>query len=307
MTTEYPIDRVLRARKILLHGGTDEETHWAYEHLVDKIGAADPYDGRLPAAAGEALLKSGLRAFPEESLRRLTMILADTNFGVGLSKVAKLLVLLPMERALKYLPDAQQKIDAAKHLYNAASIAYVRAMHGDEQARSALISLARTSEKVPGAFLQQYYVRVLCHFPGNDGEAEWYFREGYRLLVPPEFSHKVDPSRTLRMLEMIRLPKAEFIVQKCRADFNVKDERTRITFLRPSGSFITEYGKYPGWDRLASEQRAAAETLLRQLINEEQYLLTRTTGICYHLDSDGFTLERLLTGWLDNPAPFRLF
>jgi len=306
MTAEYPIDRVLRARRILLHGGTDEETHWAYEHLVDIVGIAEPYDGRFPNAAAEVLLKSRL-GFPEQVLRKLTMILADTTTGVGLFKVAELLVQLPKERALKYLPAAQRKIDPAKHLYNAASIAYVQAMHHDERARSLLISLAKQSEKIPGGYLQRHYVRVLCHFPGNDGEAEWYFREGFRLWVPPEFSKKVDLARTLRTLEMIRLPKAEFIAQKCQTEFTVKDERTGITFLRPSGSFITEYGKYPSWERLAPEQRAAVERLLHQLTNEEKLLLTRTTGIFYHLDSDGFSLEQLLLGWLNNPAPFRLF
>src|SRR6266568_2823140 len=306
MTTEYPIDLVLRARRFLLHGGSKEETLRAYEHLVDKVGAADPYDGRLPAAAGEALLKSDL-AFPEKALRRLAMILADTHFGVALNRVAELLVQLPKERALKYLPLVQQEADPAKHLYNTSSIAFVRAMHGDGEGRSTVISLARQSKKDPGAFLQQYYVRVLRHFPGSDGEAEWYFREGFQLWIPPQLSHKLDRSETLRTLETIRLPKPEFIVQKCRADFTVKDERTGISFLRPSGSFISEYGKYPGWERLLAEQRTAIEALLPRLKNEEKLLLKRTTGIFYHLDSDDFTLEQLLLGWLTNSARFRLF
>jgi len=307
VTKEYPIDRLLRARRILLRGGSEEETNWAYDHLVDLAGIPEPYDGRFPAAAAEILLKSSL-AFRDDALRKLTLVLADIATGVGLFEIAELLVQLPKERALKYLSLAEQGINSAKNPFNAAAIAYVQAMHGDRSARSQLIALAKKSEKVPGGYLQRHCVRVLCHFPGNDGEAEWYFREGYRLWVPPEFSDKVDASKILRTLEMIRLPKEDFIVQKCRAEFKLKDERTGISFLRPSGSFITEYGKYrAGWERLAVEQRTAVEPLLRQLTDEEKLLLTRTTGGFYHMDSDGFTLEQLLLGWLDNPAPFRLF
>src|SRR5258708_97705 len=241
MTPEYPIDHLRRARRVLLRGGTDEDTRWAFDHLVGLVGTPDPYDGRLPAVAAESLVKSDLSAVPEDSLKKLAGILRDTTAGIALFKIADLLVLLPGERVLRHPPSAQPKLDPAKHLYNAASLAYVRAMYGDAQARSFLISLARQGEKVPGGYLQRQYVRVLCHFPGSDGEAEWYFQEGYRLWVPPELSPKIDTSSVSRTLDMIRLPKIKFIVQKCNTDFGVKDARTEITYLRPPGSFLMEY------------------------------------------------------------------
>ena len=307
MAAEYPIDQVKRARNALLRGGTEEETRWAFDHLVGVVGIPESYDGRLPAAAAESLLKSDLSALPEESLRKLAGMLRDTTTGIALFKIADLLVLLPRERVLKHLPSAQGKPDLTKHLHNAASIAYVQAMHGDAQARSFLISLARQSEKVPGGYLQSQYVRVLRHFPGSDGEADWYFREGYRLWVPPELFTKIDTSSVSRTLEMIRLPKNKFIVQKCRTDFGVKDARTGITYLRPPGSFLMEYSAYPGWEDLASDQQLAVSRLVSELTNEEKSIPARTLAGLYHLELDGFALEQLLLGWLSDPAPFRLF
>ena len=306
MNSEIPIDRVRRAKRILLKGGTTEETGWAFDHLVETAGIADPYDGRLPGAAAEALLKSQLSELPEHSLRKLTAVLGNTTTGVALFRIAELLILLPRERALKYLPLAQQAIDPAKHVYNAASIIYVRAMHGDESAQKELIRLARHEPKKPG-FLQNYYVRLLKHFPGKDGEAEWYFGEGYRLWVPPDFVDKIDPSSTAGTLEAIRLPRDRFIVRKCRTEFMVKEPRTGIAYLRPSGSFLTEYGGSPGWKALQPEQEAATSRLMLELSDDERNLLTRTLAGFYHLEPDDLALKQLLLGWLENPAPFRLF
>ena len=307
MASEYPIDQVKRARKALLRGASEEEARWAFAHLVGVVGIPDPFDGRLPAAAAEALLKSDLSALPEESLGKLAGILRDTTAGIAFFKIADLLVLLPRERALKHLPSAQVKLDPSKHPYNAASLAYVRAMHGDAEARSFLISLAKQGEKAPGGYVQRQYVRVLCRFPGSDGEADWYFREGYRLWIPPGLSQQIDASSVSRTLEMLRLPKNEFVVQKCRTDFNVKHVRTGITYLRPSGSFLMEYGSYPGSEDLAADQRRAVSRLAAELTSEEKWILARTLAGLYHLELDNFPLEQLLLGWLSTPAPFRLF
>lgn len=295
-----------RARRILLHGGTEQERAWAFAHLVETAGLADPYDGRLPGAAAESLLKSDVSALPEEALRKLAAVLYDTTTGIALYQVAELLVLIPKQRVLKYLDAPPGKIDASKHPYNAASIAYVRAMHGDTGARASLIALARKEPKRPG-FLQNYYVRVLRRSPREDGEAEWYFREGHRLWIPPELSGKVDASGTTRTLDMILLPIERFFVEKCRTDYKVKEPLTGEEYLRPPGAFFTEYGHYPGRAELAGEQETAASRLLGKLDNDGKTVLTRTLAAFYHLDSDGFTLERLLLGWLTDVRPFRLF
>jgi hypothetical protein len=306
VSSEFPIDKVRRAKRILLKGAAADEIRWAFDYLVETAGIADPYDGRLPAAAAEALLKSPLATIPDESLRRLTATLGDTITGIALFKIAELLVLLPREHALKYLGLARQAADPAKHLYNAASLLYVQAMHGDEHARREIVALARHEAKKPG-YLQSYYVRVLKHFPGDDGEAEWYFGDGYRLWVPREFVDKIDTADVARTLEGARLPREQFITRKCRTEFAVKEPRTGIVYLRPPGSFLTEYGRYSGWKALAPEQHAAAARLMSELSAEEKTLLLRTLAGLYHLEDADFTVDELLLGWLENPAPFRLF
>jgi len=44
-----------------------------------------------------------------------------------------------------------------------------------------------------------------------------------------------------------------------------------------------------------------------ELSDDERNLLTRTLAGFYHLEPDDLALKQLLLGWLENPAPFRLF
>jgi hypothetical protein len=128
---ELPIHKRLRARRILLHGGSEEGTRWAFEFLTDAVNEAVSYDSRFPDAAALSLLKCDLNRMPEACLKKLALLLGDNRGGIMLDRIPDLIMLMPPARTFPYLAEAELRIDPKRDLFNMASIAYVRAMHGD--------------------------------------------------------------------------------------------------------------------------------------------------------------------------------
>jgi hypothetical protein len=302
---ELPIHKLLRARKILIHGGGAEEIRWAFEYIVDAVGVADPFDGRFPGKAGEALLKSNLTKIPEPCLQKLALYLGDGTWGIALYMIADLLMLLPEERTSRYLTEAKRRVNPQHGHYNMASIAYVRAMHGDRQSREWLVALNR-KERVPD-YRYHYLMSVLQRYPDSDREAERFWTEDYKLYLPPDLLKEALSRPRIRLLDYLHLPKDEQIYRRCREEFTVRHERTGILYMRPSGRFFTDFGQYPGWERLADEQSRAFADLNAALSDEEKVQLKAPLERFYRLEGDDLGLERLLLGWLTDRAPFRLF